>query len=149
MSFIKKSAKQAVKLTPTKENFKISIVPNPAVKHSVAKAAAQKDIIQQMQNQAYDLLAANQAVKHEENYKTKGLYANHVSVDDLVNAMQNYDLVMKVKGVKRACLQLTAAELQNANGEIEKAFPLSGGTLKMGFTTSRGNKYISTLDHIF
>ena len=147
MSFLKTSAKQKIIATPTKENFKVSIVPNPVNKHSVAKAAAQKDVISQIQTQAYDLVTPNPAVKHDGSYKTKGLYAKHVSISDLTAAMKGYDLVMKVSGANNSCLQLTAADLEGATATFEKEFPLSGGTLKVGISKSRGNHYITSLDH--
>lgn len=128
--------------------FKVDVVPNPAVKHSPAKAAAQAEVIAKIRKQAFDLMHENPAVKDGNTYRSSQLYAPHVSIQDMSTAMKQYDLVMKVSG-KDACMQVTAAQLDSAAeaGSIKLAFPLEHGTLTMGVQKIRGSHYIQKLDH--
>lgn len=113
MSFVKTPA-----FTETNQHFLLNIVPNPTQKFTSEKSNAQMDVISQIRNAGKDLFQPNPAVKVDAsgNLKSRQLYNRNVSINDLVTAMDQYDLVMQVnlKGGASKSAMVTSSQLQSS-----------------------------------
>ena len=113
MSFVKTPA-----FTETNQHFLLNIVPNPTQTFTSEKSNAQRDVISQIRNAGKDLFQPNPAVKVDAsgNLKSRQLYNRNVSINDLVTAMDQYDLVMQVnlKGGASKSAMVTSSQLQSS-----------------------------------
>jgi hypothetical protein len=113
MSFVKTPA-----FTETNQHFLLNMVPNPTKKFTNDQSNAQRDVISQIRNAGKDLFQPNPAVKVDAsgNLKSRQLYNRNVSINDLVTAMDKYDLVMQVnlKGGASKSAMVTSSQLQSS-----------------------------------
>ena len=108
MSFVKKPI-----ATATNSSFQLSLVPDPAQKFTEQQSVAQQDVINQVTKASKGLFHPNPAVDHEGTLKSRQNYAAGVSVQDLANAMNEYNLVLRVNlsGDQQACAMATPDQL--------------------------------------
>ena len=108
MSFIKKAS-----ATPVNSEFKIELVPNPAVKCSDETKLRQNQVISALTRVSKGLFVPNPAVSVEGAIKCGQLYNKGLGVDKMVDAMKNNDLVLRVSvsGEHNACAMATHEDL--------------------------------------
>jgi hypothetical protein len=108
-------------MEPQPFKFLLELVPNPASTStcSATQQLAQQDIINQIKLAGKDLFRANPVVGFGNELKSKELWKKEVKISDIANAMDQYDLVMRVNMKSEDCntpsvaVMATAANLRN------------------------------------
>ena len=110
MSFLKKLPAQAVN-----SEFKLEVVPNPALELSEEKVSAQADMIDKIHNVSNGLFLPNPAVSVNGAIKSRQTYNRSIKVDYLASAMRKHNLVMRVSiaGEHTGCAMATPEHLEN------------------------------------
>jgi len=114
MSFVKKVSAQ-----PLNSEFKLEVVPNPALELSGAQKDAQTGMLAKIHNASNGLFLPNPAVMVSGAIKSRQTYGRSVKVGFLANAMRKHNLVMRVSvaGDHCACAMATPDHLEN-NADI-------------------------------
>lgn len=110
MSFLKKVPAQAVN-----SEFKLEVVPNPALELSEEQVSAQAEMIKKIQNVSNGLFLPNPAVSVNGSIKSRQTYNRSVKVGFLAGAMRKHNLVMRVSvsGEHNGCAMATPDHLEN------------------------------------
>lgn len=108
MSFVKKAS-----ATPVNSEFKIELVPNPAMKFSDATKLQQSKVIDSLTRVSKGLFLPNPAVKVGGAIKSGQLYNKGIGVNKIADAMKNHNLVLRVSvsGEHNACAMATHEDL--------------------------------------
>ena len=108
MSFVKREA-----ATPVNSEFKIELVPNPAMKFSNDMQMQQNKVIDGLTRVSKGLFLPNPAVSVGGTIKCGQLYTKGLGVDKMMNAMKNHNLVMRVSvsGEHNACAMATHEDI--------------------------------------
>lgn len=108
MSFVKKEA-----ATPVNSEFKIELVPNPAMKFSNDMQMQQNKVIDGLTRVSKGLFLPNPAVSVGGAIKCGQLYTKGLGVDKMMNAMKNHNLVLRVSvsGEHNACAMATHEDI--------------------------------------
>ena len=108
MSFVKKT-----QATPVNSEFKIELVPNPAMKFSDETKLKQENVIEGLTKVSRGLFLPNPAVKVEDGIKSGQLYNRGLSVSKLSDAMKKHNLVLRVSvsGEHNACAMATHEDI--------------------------------------
>ena len=108
MSFVKREA-----ATPVNSEFKIELVPNPAMKFSNDMQMQQNKVIDGLTRVSKGLFLPNPAVSVGGAIKCGQLYTKGLGVDQMMNAMKNHNLVLRVSvtGEHNACAMATHEDI--------------------------------------
>ncbi len=108
MSFVKKTP-----ATPVNSEFKIELVPNPAMKFSNETKLAQERVIEGLTKVSRGLFLPNPAVKVNDSIKSGQLYNRGLGITKLSDAMKKHNLVLRVSvsGDHNACAMATHEDL--------------------------------------
>jgi hypothetical protein len=108
MSFVKKTP-----ATPVNSEFKIELVPNPAMKFSKESKLAQERVIEGLTKVSRGLFLPNPAVKVNDSIKSGQLYNRGLGITKLSDAMKKHNLVLRVSvsGDHNACAMATHEDL--------------------------------------
>ena len=136
MSFIKKVSAQHVN-----SEFKLEVVPNPALELSDAQKSAQSDMLAKIHNVSNGLFLPNPAVISNGAVTSRQTYGRSVKVGYLANAMRKHNLVMRVSvaGEHTACAMATPDHLEN-----NTAITSPSGS----FSLTVRNGYIRSVDFV-
>lgn len=126
MSFIKKEA-----ATPVNSEFKIELVPDPAMKFTTQDSQQQEDVINKLTKASKGLFLPNPAVSVNGAIKSGQLYTRGLNVNNLANAMDQHHLVLRVsvQGEHNACAMATHEDL-TSNAMISSP----SGSFSLGIT---------------
>lgn len=110
MSFVKKTP-----ATPVNSEFKIELVPNPAMKFPDDIKLRQQGVIEGLTKVSRGLFLPNPAVKVQDGIKSGQLYNRGLGVDKLSDAMKKHNLVLRVSvsGEHNACAMATHEDLSS------------------------------------
>lgn len=108
MSFVKREA-----AAPVNSEFKIELVPNPAMKFSNDTQMQQNKVIDGLTRVSKGLFLPNPAVSVGGAIKCGQLYTKGLGVDKMMNAMKNHNLVLRVSvsGEHNACAMATHEDI--------------------------------------
>lgn len=114
MSFVKKTP-----ATPVNSEFKIELVPNPAMKFSDETKLKQENVIEELTKVSRGLFLPNPAVKIKGSLKSGQLYNRGLGINKMSDAMKKHNLVLRVSmtGDHNACAMATHEDL-NSNAII-------------------------------
>ena len=131
MSFVKKAS-----ATPVNSEFKIELVPNPAMKFSDETKLQQNKVIDGLTRVSRGLFLPNPAVSVDGAIKSGQLYNRGVGVNKMIDAMKNHNLVLRVSvsGEHNACAMATHEDL-SSNAMISSpsgsfSLGISGNTIR-------------------
>lgn len=131
MSFVKKTP-----ATPVNSEFKIELVPNPAMKFSDETKFQQNKVIDALTRVSKGLFLPNPAVEIQDSVKSGQLYNRGLSVSRLAGAMKKHNLVLRVSvsGDHNACAMATHEDL-TSNAVISSlsgsfSLGISGNTIR-------------------
>lgn len=110
MSFVKKAS-----ATPVDSEFKIELVPDPAMKLSVETKLQQSKVIDSLTRVSKGLFLPNPAVSVDGAIKSGQLYNKGIGVNKMVDAMKEHNLVLRVSvsGEHNACAMATHEDLSS------------------------------------
>ena len=130
MSFVKRAP-----ATPVNSEFKIELVPNPAMKFSDETKLKQNEVISALTRVSKGLFLPNPAVNVEGAIKCGQLYNRGLGVSKMVDAMKKHNLVLRVSvsGEHNACAMATHEDI-TSNSVISSpsgsfALGISGNSL--------------------
>ena len=108
MSFIKKES-----AAPVNSEFQLELVPNPTMKFTDQASQRQNEVISKLTRASKGLFLPNPAVCVNGAIKSGQLYNRGLNVNNLMNAMQQHNLVLRVsvKGEHNACAMATHEDI--------------------------------------
>jgi len=139
-------------------HFLMEAVPNPSNRPALEDANKQHQVLSKIRHHASDLFEPNAAVEStssgQKTFHSSQLYKMSSSAEELIQAMNEYDVVLRCNAVKdggATAVQIGQSELKEAMGNPDKSVSIAAGRnaeLKVFLGKSRGLHYIRKLDYV-
>ena len=151
MSLLKKSKYKASDM-----HFLLEAVPNPVNRPDLEDAQKQHAVLNKIRKFASDLFEPNPAVESNGDtriFHTSQLYKKCSSVEELVQAMNEYDIVLRCNAIKdggATAVQVTKDDLERAMKSSDRSVSIKAGInaqLRLMLSKSRNLHYITKLDY--
>ena len=137
--------------------FHITPQTHPGVVSTSESLRVQQTVIGNMQRECADLFSSNSAVKSNQNdqdiYHTSGLYGKSISVEELRDTMQEFDLSCAVSfsSPSANCTTLSMLDAKHLTKENLRAGYVSlpageRGNMVVSFKKHKGKHYIQSVD---
>ena len=154
--------RSAPRYTQSNMHFLMEAVPNPGNRPNLDDAQKQHQVLTKMRTMASDLFTPNAALEsdngEQKTFHSSQMYKmnrSSASAEELVEAMNNYDIVLRCNAVKdggATAVQIGANDLKEAIASSDKSVTLKAGrnaNLKVMLGKKAGLHYIQKLDYTF